>query len=117
MQRVIDPLTDSGMALLPGTRAVGVLVELDNAGPALYDSSATGDFSLVVSHGPVTPEFVQRGICQTPVEDFDRYMTAGAFRSGCVAFALEQSARVLAVRFDPHDQPRGRLTWVPAQGR
>ncbi len=116
VERLIDPLPGSGVALLAGTRAVGVIVELVNAGPALYDSSATGDFSLVAARGPVTPEFVPRGICQTPVEDFDRYMTAGAVRSGCVAFALDSRARVLAVRFSPHDQRRGRLTWVPPKG-
>ena len=116
VQQLIDPLRDSGAALLPGSRAVGIVVELVNSGPSLYDSSATGDFSLLASRGPVTPVFVPGGVCKTPLEDFDRYMTTGAVRSGCVAFSVPSAARVLAVRFSPHDQPAGRLTWSVASG-
>ncbi len=36
---VIDPLRDSGTALAPGTRAVGVAVRILNDGPGDYDSS------------------------------------------------------------------------------
>jgi hypothetical protein len=113
IQRLIDPLTGSGAALLPGTRAVAILVQLENLGTEIYDSSATSDFSLVASAGPVTPVFVPKGICQTPVEDFDRYLTTGAVASGCIAFAVPDRARVLAVRFSPYGRSRGRLTWLP----
>ena len=117
VQRLIDPLRGSGASLLPGTRAVAILVTLVNAGPDVYDSSATGDFSLVASRGPVTPVFVPTGICQTPAEDFDRYMTAGEERSGCVAFAVPGRAHVLAVQFSPQARRVGQRTWVPATSR
>lgn len=113
LTRVIDPLRGAGAALAPGTRAVGVLVRIVSAGPALYDSSATGDFSLVASAGVVTPAFARHGVCRTPLNDFDRYITAGETRSGCVVFAVATHARVLAVRFSPHARARGRLTWSP----
>jgi hypothetical protein len=108
---LIDPLLGSGAALLPGTRTAGVIVEIANAGPAIYDSSATGDFSLVVSAGVVTPVFAQQGACRTPLRDFDNYITAGEDRRGCVAFSLPAGARILAVRFSPHAAAAGRLTW------
>ena len=41
--RVINPLRDSGAALLSGSGAVGVILRIVNHGPAIYDSSATGD--------------------------------------------------------------------------
>ncbi len=109
--KLIDPLRGSGAALTASTRAAGVLVQIANAGPAVYDSSATGDFSLVVSAGAVTPVFAPRGLCQTPLRDFDNYITAGEHRTGCVAFAVPTGARILAVRFSPHAEPRGTLTW------
>ncbi len=117
VQRLIDPLSGSGAALLPGFRAVAILVELANAGPALYDSSATGDFSVLASRGPVIPVFVPSGICQTPVEDFDRYMAAGAVVQGCVAFSVPARARIIAIRFSPHARAAGRLLWSPPTAR
>jgi hypothetical protein len=112
--RVIDPLRDSGAALLTGTRAVGVLVRIRNDGPGVYDSSATGDISLVPTAGTTTPVFASRGICQTPLRDFDNYIAAGEVRTGCVAFAIEREAKLLAVRFSPHGQTAGRLAWRPS---
>ncbi len=109
--KLIDPLRGSGAALMAGTRAAGVLVEIANAGPTIYDSSATGDFSLLVAAGVVTPVFAPQGVCQTPLRDFDNSLTAGEERSGCVAFAVPIGARILAVRFSPHAAPSGRLTW------
>ncbi len=109
--RLIDPLRGSGAALLSGTRAVGVLVRIANNGPAIYDSSATGDFSVVSSTGVVTPVFVPNGICQTPLRDFDNYIVGGDVRTGCVAFAVGSHARIVAVRFSPHAGAAGRLTW------
>jgi hypothetical protein len=108
---LIDPLEGSRASLPPGTRAVGVEVVIDNAGPDVYDSSATGDFSLVVSAGAVMPVFAPTGTCQTPLRDFDNYITSGEDRSGCVVFAVGARARVLAVRFSPHAAAAGRLTW------
>ena len=109
--RLIDPLRDSGASLLPGTRAVGVMVEIANNGPQVYDSSATGDFSVVAKSGVVTPVFAPQGICQTPLRDFDNYITPGERRAGCVVFAISSRTRVLAVRFSPHAGAAGRLTW------
>lgn len=114
LERVIDPLLGAGAALPPGTRAVAVLVRIASSGPALYDSSATGDFSLHASAGVVTPALATRGICRTPLNDFDRYITAGEVRSGCVVFAVPKHAVVTAVRFSPHAQATGRLTWSAA---
>jgi hypothetical protein len=116
VERVIDPLEGSGASLLPGTRAVGVIVQISNSGPELYDSSATGDFSLIVSRGSALPLFVPHGSCETPLNDFDRYMLPGVTRSGCVAFDVAVGATVLEVRFSPHSRPLGRLAWRVAAG-
>jgi hypothetical protein len=113
LREVIDPLRGSGAKLQPGTRAVGVIVQIRSSGPAIYDSSATGDISLLVSGGAVTPVLVTRGVCTTPLNDFDRYITAGEDRVGCVAFAVTDAATLDAVRFLPHARLRGRLIWAP----
>jgi hypothetical protein len=111
IQRVIDPLRDSGAALLTGDRAVGVFVQIRNNGPGIYDSSATGDVSIVPSAGTTTPVFAAQGVCQTPLRDFDNYIIPGQVRNGCVVFALESDAKLLAVRFSPHGETPGRTTW------
>jgi hypothetical protein len=113
LRQVIDPLRGSGAKLQPGTRAVGVIVQIRSSGPAIYDSSATGDVSLVASAGPVTPVLATRGVCRTPLNDFDRYITGGEDRVGCVVFAVSDAATLDAVRFLPHAQLRGRLIWAP----
>lgn len=112
LRSVIDPLKGSGASLQPGTRAVAVVVQIRNAGPAVYDSSATGDFTVVPSGGTVIPVLATRGMCRTPVEDFDRYITAGEDRVGCVVFAVADGATLAAVRFSPHAGPAGRLVWA-----
>jgi hypothetical protein len=89
-----------------------VLVQIENHGPDVYDSSATGDISVVPSSGTATPTFAPHGACQTPLRDFDNYITAGESRHGCVAFAIPSGARVLAVRFSPQGQAAGRATWL-----
>ncbi len=109
--RVIDPLRDSGAALLVGTRAAGVIVRIQNHGPGVYDSSATGDISIVPSSGTTTPVFASHGVCQTALRDFDNYITRGEVRTGCIAFAIESSAKLLRVRFSPHGQQAGRVVW------
>jgi hypothetical protein len=111
VSRVIDPLLGSGAALLSGTRAVGVLVRVENHGPDIYDSSATGDVSIVPSAGAASPLFVPNGVCQTPLRDFDNQISAGEVRDGCVAFALDSAAKVLTVRFRPHGQATGAASW------
>jgi hypothetical protein len=113
VRRVIDPLTGSGAKLQPDTRAVGVVVQIRSSGPAVYDSSATGDIELVPSAGPVTPVLATRGVCRTPLNDFDRYITAGEDRVGCVVFAVSDAATLDAVRFLPHARASGRLVWAP----
>ncbi len=106
-----DPLRGSGAALLPGTRAVGVVAEIRNDGPGKYDSSATGDFSIVASSGPAQPVFAPSGSCATPLRDWDNAISPGEDRSGCVAFTLPSTARVTAIRFSPHAAARGHATW------
>jgi hypothetical protein len=113
LRTVIDPLRGSGAELPAGTRAVGVIFQIRSAGPKLYDSSATGDISIAVSSGVVTPVLATRGVCRTPLEDFDRYITAGEDRVGCVVFAVANGATLDAVRFSPHAHRLGRLTWAP----
>ena len=112
--RVLDPLLGSGAALEPGTRAVGVMIQIQNNGPGIYDSSATGDVSVVPSVGTPVPVFAPQGACQTPLRDFDNYITEGEVRQGCVVFAVDSGAKLLAVRFSPHGQPAGRVTWATA---
>jgi hypothetical protein len=113
LRRVIDPLRNSGAQLPTGTRAVGVIVQIRSAGPKLYDSSATADISIATSSGAVTPVLATAGICRTPQNDFDRYITGGEDRVGCVVFAVPDRATIDAVRFSPRARARGRLTWAP----
>lgn len=113
LRRVIDPLRAAGVELPPGTRAVAVIVQIRSSGPKLYDSSATGDITLRASGGAVTPVLATRGICKTQLDDFDRYITAGEDRVGCVAFAVANGATLDAVWFSPHAHRLGRLTWAP----
>jgi hypothetical protein len=55
LRRVVDPLRGSGAELRPQTRAVGVIIQILSSGPRVYDSSATGDISVVASSGLGTP--------------------------------------------------------------
>jgi len=100
--KVIDPLNDSGAALLPGTGAVGVKVHVLNHGPETYDSSATGDVSLVLSSGAAVPTFAPSGACPTPLRDFDNDTAPGERAGGCVVSSAPTRAKVLEVRFAPH---------------
>jgi hypothetical protein len=112
IQSLTDPLRNSGAALLPGNHAVGVAAEIVNDGPGDYDSSSTGDFSVVPSSGTAMPVFARSGQCQTPLRDWDNEISPGEARNGCVAFSVPSSARVLAVRFSPDGQPTGRVSWA-----
>ncbi len=111
VSKVIDPLRGSGASLPPRTRAVGVLVQIRNEGSEIYDSSATGDISIVPSSGTATPAYAPRGTCQTPLQDFDNLIAAGETHAGCVSLALNTGARIIAVHFSPHARASGRVTW------
>jgi hypothetical protein len=109
--KVIDPLTGTGAALAPGTRAVGVKLDILNHGPSDYDSSATGDVSLVLSSGAAVPAFAPSGTCQTPVRDFDNHIGPGEHHDGCVVFAVPTGAKVNGVRFAPHGNRAVPYIW------
>jgi hypothetical protein len=111
VSKLIDPLRGSGASVPAGAHAVAAMVSVLNHGPALYDSSATGDFSLETSKGEAPPTFVSQGICQTPLRDFDNEISPGEARSGCVAFAVAAGAKIIAVRFSPHGSVAGRVQW------
>jgi hypothetical protein len=109
--KLIDPLRDSGSALLPGTRAIGVMLTIRDDSGATYDSTASGDVSIVASSGMAAPLFIKQGVCQTPLTDFESLIGVGTGHSGCVGFALARGARVLAVRFSPHSRAPGTVSW------
>jgi len=112
---VIDPLRGSGTKVPPGMKTVGVLVSVRNAGPGSYDSSATGDFSLLSPAGLAAPVFVPAGRCQTPLQDFMNAISAGELRTGCVAFAIPTGQAPSTVRFSPNVGGTGhRRSWMIA---
>lgn len=104
---VIDPLRGSGAQVPAGMKAVGVLVSVRNLGPGGYDSSATGDFSLLTSAGQASPVYVPNGPCQTPLQDFMNAISAGELRMGCVAFAVPSGQAQSTVRFTPNGGSTG----------
>ena len=108
---LIDPLTATGSRALPGTRQVGLQVQIDNHGPETYDSTASGDLSVVLSSGQAQPLDVRRGVCETQLVDFESHVYPGDVRDGCVGFSVSRHATVLAARFSPHSRPPGTLTW------
>ncbi|MGH2913638.1 MAG: hypothetical protein ACRDMX_01495 [Solirubrobacteraceae bacterium] len=111
VSRVLDPLRGSGARLLRGMRAIGVLVSIADDSGATYDSTASGDWSLITTAGPATPLLIKRGPCQTQLVDFESLIGAGETRGGCVAFSAPSRADVLQVRFSPHSRARGRVAW------
>jgi hypothetical protein len=108
---VIDPLTGTDSPGLPATRQVGVQIEIDNHGPVTYDSTASGDVSLVLSSGQAAPLDVRAGVCETQLVDFESHVYAGDVREGCVGFTVPRRAKVLATRFSPYSHAAGTLTW------
>jgi hypothetical protein len=88
------------------------VAEIRNDGPGVYDSSATGDFSVVSSSGAARPVFAPTGSCPTPLRDWDNDISEGETRSGCVAYTLPAAARIVAVRFSPHAAALGRAAWL-----
>ncbi len=112
IRSVIDPLRDSGTQVVPGMKAVAVLVSVRNAGPGSYDSSATGDFSLDSAAGQAAPLFVKQGVCQTPLQDFMNAVSAGELRTGCVAFSIPSGQQPTTVGFAPDGGSGGpRRLW------
>jgi hypothetical protein len=109
--RVLDPLTGTGSALLPGHRATGVEVTIRVVAGATYDSTASGDWSILTTAGLASPLFVKQGVCETPLADFESLIGVGEPRDGCVAFSVPRHARILSVRFSPHSRARGTVAW------
>jgi hypothetical protein len=92
---------------------VGVQVSVRNDGPGGYDSSATGDFSVLSAAGPAAPAFVGKGPCQTQDRDFMNAIAAGQMRNGCVSFALPARQKPTTVRFSPNGGRAGhRVIWA-----
>jgi hypothetical protein len=111
VNRVLDPLIGTGSALLPGHRATGVQVTIRGVSGATYDSTASGDWSILTTAGLASPLFVKQGACQTQLADFESLIGVGESRDGCVAFAVPRHARILSVRFSPHSRARGTVSW------
>jgi hypothetical protein len=115
IRSVIDPLRGSGTQVVPGMKPVAILVSVKNAGPGPYDSSATGDFSVDSAAGQGSPLFVQKGACQTPLQDFMNAIAAGELRTGCVAFSIPSDQRPTTVGFAPDGGSGGRRRLWSAQ--
>lgn len=109
--KVYGSLTATGASLLPGTHAAGVQLTIRDDRGATYDSTASGDVSLITSSGMAAPLFIKQGVCQTQLTDFESLIAVGETHAGCVAFAIPDRARVVAVRFSPHSRAPGSVTW------
>jgi hypothetical protein len=116
VSKVVDPLHGSGATLLSGTRVVGVLVSIHNVGPGDYDSSSTGDLSIVPASGAASATYAPQGTCMTQDRDFDNQISSGETRQGCVAFALGRRVRLVAVRFTADGGGSGVATWAGRTG-
>jgi hypothetical protein len=108
---VYGSLSDTGAALLPGTHAAGVALTIHNDAGATYDSTASGDVSVITSSGAAAPLFIKQGVCQTQLTDFESLIGVGETRTGCVGFTIPHGARVVGVRFSPHSRAPGSVTW------
>ncbi len=111
VSKVLDPLTGTGSSLLPGHRASGVQVTIRVVAGETYDSTASGDWSILTTAGLASPLFVKQGACQTQLADFESLIGVGESRDGCVAFSVPKRARILSVRFSPHSRARGSVAW------
>ena len=107
----VRSLTATRTPALPGTRQVGVLLRIANQSGQTYDSTSSGDVSLVLSSGAAAPLDVRSGLCTTPLVDFESMIGSGDVRRGCAAFSIPRGVRVLGVRFSPHAQAAQTLTW------
>ncbi len=111
VSKVLNPLRGSGAAVIPGTHAVGVMVSVRDDSGATYDSTASGDLSVLTSAGAAAPLFIRRGVCETQLADFESLIGVGETRAGCVGFSVGRGARILAVRFSPHSRAPGSVAW------
>jgi hypothetical protein len=109
--KVYGSLSGTGAALLPGTHAAGVQLTIRNEAGATYDSTASGDVSVITSSGAAAPLFIKQGACQTQLTDFESLIGAGESRTGCVGFTVPHGTRVVGVRFSPHSRAPGSVTW------
>jgi hypothetical protein len=109
--RVYPQLADTGASLLPGMHAAGVQLTIRNEQGATYDSTASGDVSVITSAGMPAPLFIKLGACQTPLTDFESLIGVGETHSGCVGFSIPHGVRVVGVRFSPHSRSPGSVTW------
>jgi len=109
--QVYGSLSDTGAALLPGTHAAGVALTIHNNAGATYDSTASGDVSVITSSGAAAPLFIKQGVCQTQLTDFESLIGVGETRTGCVGFTIPHGAHVVGVRFSPHSRAPGSVTW------
>lgn len=109
--RVLDRLTITGAGPVAGIRPTGVEVVIRNLAGATYDSTASGDWSVLTTAGLASPLFVRHGTCETPLTDFESLISAGETRTGCVAFSVARRARILSVRFSPHSRAPGTVAW------
>jgi hypothetical protein len=116
VSRIYASLTATGSPPPPGTRAAGVALTIANLSGATYDSTASGDVSVVLSAGSAAPLYIKAGVCQTPLTDFESLISAGETRSGCVGFAVPHRARIVAVRFSPHSRTPGTVSWAAGSG-
>jgi hypothetical protein len=111
VSKVYGSLSGTGAALLPGTHAAGVLLTIRNEAGATYDSTASGDVSVITSSGAAAPLFIKQGVCQTQLTDFESLIGAGETRTGCVGFTVPHGARIVGVRFSPHSRAPGSVAW------
>ena len=111
VSKVYGSLSGTGAALLPGTHAAGVQLTIRNDAGATYDSTASGDVSVIPSSGATAPLFIKEGVCQTQLTDFESLIGVGETRTGCVGFTIPHGARVVGVRFSPHSRAPGSVAW------
>lgn len=109
--KVYGSLAQTGASLLPGTHAAGVQLTIHDDQGATYDSTASGDVSVITSSGTAAPLFIKQGVCQTPLTDFESLIGVGETHAGCVGFAIPHGSHVVGVRFSPHSRAPGSVTW------
>ena len=112
VSKVYGSLSGTGAALLPGTHAAGVQLTIRNEAGATYDSTASGDVSVITSSGAAAPLLIRQGVCQTQLTDFESLIGVGETRTGCVGFTVPHGATVVGVRFSPHSRGPGSVAWL-----
>ena len=110
----VDAIARGDAAPPPGFRGVAVPLRIADLAGQTYDSTASGDLSVITSKGMAAPLDVRAGPCETQLVDFESHLYSGDVRSGCVGFSVPRGARVLGVRFSPHAQSRDSVTWRTA---